>query len=181
MSKWVSLLRGVNVGKTRIKMADLRAAYEDLGFADVQSYVQSGNLIFSAEGEATTLAKQIREMISERFGFDLPSMVLPAAALGEALADNPFADLVEEPKQLHIFFLSDQPTAAAVEALNQDETARTQDEQLYVSRNRLYFFCPGSFARTKFTSKKLERLLGVDMTARNLRTVTKLNEMVQPL
>ena len=108
-----ALFSGINVGGNRIvKMAELRAFFEDLGFTGVQSYVQSGNVVFrAAKADAATLAKTIEDAFEKKWGFRSRIMVRDADWLEKLVAANPWPDLAGEPKKLHLYVLEREPTA----------------------------------------------------------------------
>ena len=110
--RYVALLRGINVtGKNMIKMETLRATFESLGFKNVVSYINSGNIAFdTAKTDDRKLAKKIRDSIQKEFGFDISVMVRSMSEIEEVVAWNPFAGKFESHKDLHVFFLNDKLT-----------------------------------------------------------------------
>jgi uncharacterized protein (DUF1697 family) len=120
-SAYIALLRGINVGGHKIiKMDQLRKAFEQLGFADVATHVQSGNVVFkSPERASEDLSKKIEEMVLRRFSMPVPVIVRTAEKVGEILRNNPFLkeggiDL----SKLHVTFLSQTPAKMAVKGLD---------------------------------------------------------------
>lgn len=109
---YVALLSGINVGGNRIvRMADLRAFFEALGFIGVQSYVQSGNVVFrAADGDAASLAWTIEDAFEKKWGFRSRIMVRDAAWFDRCVAENPYPELAGEPKKLHLYVLEREPT-----------------------------------------------------------------------
>src|SRR5262245_626248 len=102
MSTWIALLRGVGGGIRPLPMKELAAALTKIGLTDVRTYIQSGNVVFSAsKTSAARLSKEIGECISKKFGFESWVMVLTAAELRKAMAANPYPKADEEPKTLH--------------------------------------------------------------------------------
>lgn len=174
--RYIALLRGINVGgHNKLPMAELRTFLSAAGFTDVQTYIQSGNVVFSAEQMPDELAELIAGEIERAFGFRPQVMVLTAEALQAALAANPYPQAADDPKTLHLYFLKQPATEADVtgmEALKADSEAFTLTDQA------LYLYAPYGIGRSKL-AEKAERLLGVPATARNLRTVMKLAEMCQ--
>ena len=175
MSKFVAMLRGVNVGgHHRVPMAELRALCTGLGWRDVQTYIQSGNVVFSADGEERSLTAALTTAASARFGFDVPVVVRSAADLALTLAQNPFDPGAFSPTTLSVVFLAAPPPAAALAAL---DPARSSADTLVPRGRDLYLLTPAGFAKTKYTLDWLERRLGGPATARNWQTVTVLAEM----
>jgi uncharacterized protein (DUF1697 family) len=174
MSTWVALLRGVGGGIRTLPMKPLKAKLDALGLAQVRTYIQTGNVVFQDRRGAAALGKLIGQCIAEHFGFELAVMVVSARELEQALANNPFPQAQREPKSLHLFFLARAASAPDLEAMKKLK-APTED---FVLKNKiLYLYTPKGFGVSKLAAR-VERLLGVDATARNLRTATKLLEMV---
>jgi uncharacterized protein (DUF1697 family) len=171
VTKWIALLRGINVGGgNKVPMADLRALAEDLGWNDVATYVASGNVVFSAKGDADKLADTLRKALASGQGVDVPILVLPADRLKADLDACPFEP--KEEKHVHVLFLFDQPHLD--KALLAD--LKTPTEELSVNKQTAYLHTPDGFGRSKL-GEKLGKVVGCDFTARNLRTVRTLVEM----
>ncbi len=163
----VALLRAINVGAGRkVPMADLRALFASLGAHRVHTYIQSGNVVYDGELDATVL----RAALGARFGFDIPVIVRPAAVL-RAL-QNPWPD--EDPKIVGVVFLG---AAPAPERLAKLDRARIAPDELVGDGAELWLRCPTTFAETKVTVDWLERSLGTSATIRNARTVAALAAM----
>ena len=173
----VALLRGINVGGNNIiRMADLRATFESLGFSGVSTYIQSGNVVFDAtKTTATRLSKQIGECIVENFGFESWVMVLTAAELRRAMAANPYPKADAEPKTLHLFFMAKPPPSPDIAGMNK---LKSPSESFALKDNVLYFHSPKGFGISKLAAR-IDRLLGVETTARNWRTCTKVLAMAE--
>jgi uncharacterized protein (DUF1697 family) len=166
------LLKGVNVGgKNKLAMSDLRALFESLGHHDVETYIQSGNVVFRPVGRVT--ADALASQITKRFGLTVAVVLRTAAELGKVLGANPFADA--DPGTLHVGFMASKPSAASLGQLDFD--LHWPDAFAVVGRE-LYLCLPDGMARTKLPGY-LDRRLKVPTTIRNWRTVEKLTEMVQ--
>ena len=178
MSRNIALLRGINVGgRTSIPMAELRALCDGLGWKDVQTYIQSGNIVFEATGAAASLEAQLEEAVGRRFNIAIPVLVRSAKQWHALIAANPFPEAAEaEPNRL-MLSLSKRPPAAGAAAAIQ-ERARA-DEQVEESGGALWIHYPGGAGTSKLTPSLLDRLAGSPVTARNWRTVLKLAEMVE--
>ncbi len=178
MSRYVALLRGINIGaKKRIAMADLKALVEGLGCTGVATYVNSGNVVFnSGSGDETTLAESIEAALMARHGLDVPVAVRSGPELAAIVAANPFPEHANQPKTLHVSFLSEEPAADLVEALARVE--RGEDDYRVVGRN-VYLHYPNGMSGAVFMVNGLDRALAVTSTSRNWRTVLKLADMTR--
>ncbi len=176
MTIWIALLRGINVGgKNILPMKELVRDLESLGLEDVKTYIQSGNAVFRAASvDAVGLGAEISATIEKRRGFRPQVLLLAAGELQDAVAANPFPEAEAEPKTLHLSFLAAPPPAPDLEALR---AARAPSERFHLSDRVFYLHAPDGIGRSKLAAKA-ERLLGVAITGRNWRTVSKLREMV---
>jgi uncharacterized protein (DUF1697 family) len=173
----VALLRGVNVGgKAKVPMPELRSQLSDLGFEDVVTYVQSGNVVFRTGGGAKQVAGQVERTIADAFGLDVTVIVRTPAQLRTIAKSNPFLAEETDPQKLHVVFLSDRPSAAAAAALDPD---RSPPDRFHLRGRELYLHLPNGSGRSKLTNDYLERRLGVRATARNWRTLLKLIELTE--
>jgi uncharacterized protein (DUF1697 family) len=181
MAVIVSMLRGVNVGPhNRMKMEELRALYESLKLRDAQTYVQSGNVVFTTEEkDLGRLSKRIESGIEERFGFRSEVMVRTTAEMRDVVARNPFAKRRGiEPNKLLVTFLASVPEADAVEKVLQ---IKTDPEELRIEGRELYMYFPNGMARPKVSWVTIANKLKVAGTGRNWNSVTKLLEMAEKL
>lgn len=176
MPRYVALLRGINVGaKKRIAMADLTALVEGLGHTGVATYVNSGNVVFDAEsGDDTTLADSIEAALMTRYSLDVPVVVRSGEEMAAIVAKNPFPESADQPKTLHVSFLSEKPAAHLVDALTGIE--KGDDDYRVVGRN-VYLHYPNGMSGAVFMVNGLDRALAVTSTSRNWRTVLRLAEM----
>lgn len=172
MTQFIVLLRGINVGgHNKLPMKDLRELLEALGYELVQTYIQSGNVVLSADVRPDSAA--ITEAIEKRFGF-APRVFVISADRFRAVADaNPYEEEVAEPKHLHISFLSG-PAAADVDAM---QACKGPTESFTLTADALYLHAPDGIGRSKFAAAA-EKMLGVEATGRNLNTVRKLIGML---
>jgi len=181
MTAAISLLRGVNVGgHNKIKMEELRELYESLGLRHAQTYVQSGNVVFSTDArDFTRLSKRIADAIEERFAFRPGVILRTAADLRAVIAANPFAarrDL--DPSKLLVQFLASEPPADVREGVLRIES---EPEELRMAGRELYIYYPNGMARPKVAWASIERILQTPCTGRNWNTVRKLLEMAESL
>ena len=174
---WIALLRGINVGGNNIlPMADLREIMESLKFKNARTYIQSGNAIFESRStDPEKLSKKLSDAIEKTFSFRPRVMVVQGSVIDQALANNPFPQAADEPKNLHMFFMTEAPEhfdEAAFKAIQKP------GELFAYKDNVFYLYAPNGIWKSKIGAK-VEKMLGVDMTARNLRTVMKLKAMLE--
>jgi uncharacterized protein (DUF1697 family) len=174
MANRIALLRGINIGpRQRVKMPELRALLEDLGHTDVETLVQSGNVVFSSRAKPATLEKQLEEEIEKQLGVDPKVVVRTRDELAAAIEANPF-EVPDNPKDLHVTFLSGKPDAAAVKQL---ESADLAPDELRFSGREIYVLYDDGMGRSELAKQLGRAKLGVVATDRNWNTVTKLLEM----
>ena len=178
MTRYVALLGSINVGGNRLAMADLRAALEAHGFANVATVVASGNVLFDHSTAAdTVLEMQIAEIVKTRFGIDTFAAVRSQAELETALAESPFAGIGED-KFVHVVFLEGQPDAAAFEKLAADHAGRGV-EKLAPGTRALHVDYVGGAGNSKLTGDFIVRRLGCRGTARNIRSIRRMVEKMK--
>lgn len=177
MTTYISLLRGINVGGHRkMSMSGLRSLYKSLGFSSVQTYIQSGNIVFSSpETEADRMTNAITNGIAREFGLEVPVIIRSAQAWKQVIANNPFVSLPIE--NLHVLFLSAHPSDEGPSCTQADEEKSGGKWQ--VAGKEIYLYCPRGFSQFKFPPALTEKGLGVNITARNWSTVMKLNELAE--
>jgi uncharacterized protein (DUF1697 family) len=175
MASYVAMLRGINVGgHAKVPMADLRATFLDMGYGEVATYIQSGNVVFGASGSAAKIHATIEQGLEDRFGLGIKVILRTRAQLEKAIADNPLANGRRDDAKLHVTFLGATPASSRVSGL--DARGFLPDE--FVVRGReVYVHCPEGYGRTKLNNAFFERALGVTATTRTLRTVTTLAAM----
>ena len=172
MTTWIALLRGINVGGHRkVPMADLRALVEGLGYSDVSTYIQSGNLVFAADGGEADIAAALESAIEARFGFAVPVIVRSAEEFAMVAGAHPLADGGTDAGLLMVAFLDRAPVATPQDVI--DEDAFLPDRLLQVGR-QIYLEYPNGSGRSKLNAALLERRLGVRATVRNWKTVQAL-------
>jgi uncharacterized protein (DUF1697 family) len=178
MGTFVALLRGVNVGgKNALPMGELRAALAALGFEDVVTYLQSGNVVFrSRAGNARRLAAEVEQRIEQVFEISVAVLVRTPAELRKIAAGNPFLRDENDLTKLHVVFLDGRPAAGAMARLDPD---RSPPDRFSLRGRELYLHLPKGGGRSKLTIDYFERELGVRATARNWKTLTKLIVLTQ--
>ena len=180
MPTYISLLRGINVsGQKKVPMAELREVYEALGFASVQTYIQSGNVIFqSEETKVAVLRDRLEEAIRQFFGFDVVVLLKTAEGLRQVVEHPLFSSRSETINYLYITFLAARPDPARVAALSPPEPG---GDEFQVVNREVYVFCPNGYGRTKLNTTFFERALKVHATTRNGKTTRKLLELAAGL
>ena len=174
MTTYISILRGINVsGQRMIKMNALKEVYERLLFLNVQTYIQSGNVVFQCDACNTEdLACKISSAILTAFGFDVPVIVLEVAELKAIIDSNPFkADPEKIESDLYISFLSSIPEDFDLNKICQK---KSQEEEITLVGKAVYLYCPIGYGRTKLTNSFIESMLKVKATTRNWKTTTEL-------
>jgi uncharacterized protein (DUF1697 family) len=176
MPRYVALLRSVNVaGHGRIAMADLRESFAALGYDDVVTYIQTGNVLFSTSSKSEkAIVEAIEQQLAEDFG-DAPAvLVRTVAELRRVGTASPYAKGGANPARHHVTFLASPPKPAVLKALDLPPSGK---DELVVDGREVYVHTPNGYAETKYTGTFLERRLGVVSTTRNWNTVTKLCEL----
>ena len=174
--KHVALLRGINVGgKNMLPMKELINIFEAAGCSGVTTYINSGNIAFSASAEVLkTLSARVAADVATQFGFKIPVVLRSRAQLAQAISANPFPDAVAHPKSLSVLFLADIPS---VEALSKLDPNRSPGDQYQVIGREIFCFTPTGQADTKLTNAYFDSKLKTVSTGRNWNTVLKLYTM----
>lgn len=171
--RYIALLRGVNVGgNTMIKMAELKRSFESLGYENVVTYVNSGNIAFDAKkaSEASIVAK-IEKVIEKDFEKTVPVMVREQSVIPVIIEANPFAGKFESHKEMHVLFLREEMSAGDLERLKAD--AYPGEEYEAIGRE-LYCHLPKGVVDSLLGKSYIEKKLKLAVTGRNWRTVEKL-------
>lgn len=177
MTNHLALLRGVNVsGQKSIRMPELRDSFLAMGCGDVQTYLQTGNVVFRSDGShEATLAARIQARISQDFGHDVPVLVLSAKSLAHIADSNPLWPKTGADASLfHCTFLFEPVAAAVFEAL---KLPAGPDELALLLGNAILLHCPHGYGKAKLNNAFFERALGVPATTRNWRTVLALQAL----
>ncbi len=176
MDTYIVLLRGINVsGQKKIKMADLRKMLEKLKFQDVETYIQSGNILLRSREDGDTVGKRVKDGIAKTFGFDVPTLVKTYGQMKSIFGNNPFTDPFDiENKQIYFAFLKNTPPLELVEKFRQE---KFQGEQFTITDDCVYLNYKLGAGKAKISNNLIERKLKVSATSRNYRTTAKLLEM----
>jgi uncharacterized protein (DUF1697 family) len=175
MNTYIALFRGINVGgKNRISMQELMGIFQTIGYENVQTYIQSGNVVFSSDEKVTAKVKaRIQAEIIEKMGFDPTVLILSPKQLLDAIFHNPFP--TNEGKALHFFFFESPVNQASGKGL---KALQSPTEEFKLGEKVLYLYAPDGIGRSKLGSA-VEKKLDVLVTARNWNTVSKLAAMVK--
>ncbi|GAB7257142.1 DUF1697 domain-containing protein [Polaribacter sp. OB-PA-B3] len=170
MKKYIVLLRGINVsGRNKIPMAELRDLLNNLGFKNVQTYIQSGNIILeSIEGKSITCNK-IKEGIQTKFGLDIPVIARTIPEWKKAIAKYPFP--TDNTKIVAFVFLNRKVYETKIEVKD------SSNDKYLIDNDMVYIYCETGFAKTKLSNHLFERKLNVTATTRNYNTILKLLEL----
>jgi uncharacterized protein (DUF1697 family) len=174
MTTYAALLRGVNVGRNKLAMTDLRALLSDLGGEEVRTYLQSGNAVFGhSRTDPAWLAQEIEKGLAD-LGVTSRVLLRTGEELAGVLAANPYLARESDPAKLHVTFLAGPPAPDRIERLQvpagETGTFSLQDKEIYLH-------CPDGYGRTKLNNSFFESRLAAVATTRNWRTVTALSEL----
>ena len=179
MKIYIALFRGINVGGNNpLPMKELVGILEEHGCQNVKTYIQSGNVVFKIEEKRIPgLSDRLRSEIQERRNFSPSILLLSLAEFETIVAGNPFPEVENDPQALHVGFLAATPKRPDLERL---ERLREKNERFHLINSAFYLHAPDGIGRSKLAANT-ERLLGVSMTDRNWRTVSKILEMAREL
>lgn len=175
MNTYIGLLRGINVGgNNKLPMKELKAVLEGMGLTKVKTYIQSGNVVFQSERtDVKALSDEMTAAIEKSHGFAPRLFVMDSQQLNSAIDANPYPEAIDEPKSLHFYFLNAAAESPDLESLRD---LQKENERFELTDSVFYLHAPDGIGRSKL-AEKVERLLGVAVTARNWRTVSKVKEM----
>jgi uncharacterized protein (DUF1697 family) len=180
MQTFISFLRGVNMtGHNSIKMTELTKLYIELGFNDAETYIQSGNVIFSSDDKITvpSLAANIEKGILERFSFIIPVMIRTNNDLGALFSSNPFLNEINfDPSKMAVLFLHDKPTEAQIQKVAGIDYP---PDRFKIVGTDIFIYCPNGFGRTKLYTNFFENKMKVKGTARNWKTITTILQIAE--
>jgi len=172
---FVALLRGINVGgRNIVPMAELRGLLASLGYDDVVTYIQSGNVVFKASGSDDHVAAQMEHAIAGAFDAKPSVLIRMPKELQQIAEQNPYLARGADTSKLHVVFLNRAPAKGAEAKLDPD---RSPPDELTVQGQEIFLHLPNGAGRTKLTLDYLERVLGVRGTQRNWKTLLKLIEL----
>jgi uncharacterized protein (DUF1697 family) len=179
MPAYASMLRGINVGgQKKLAMQTLSEIYTDLGYKNVQTYVQSGNVVFTtAKADPAELVMLIEAAIEAETGYEVKVFIRQVKELKRLLEGNPFlGSRNEDPAWLHVTFLYASPVEGAWKKVIAPQSTR---DEFVRGKDFVYLFCPNGYGKTKLSGNFFERKLGVPTTTRNWNTVNALYKMME--
>lgn len=169
MTRLIALLRAVNVGGTgKLPMAELRAIAEAAGFAEVRTYIQSGNLVFSSTDDLSDVKRALEDRLESYAGKPVGVLLRTANEMAEVLDANPFSDA--NPSKVGVLFLDASPPDKTTETLKGQA-----DEEVALGKREVYIHYPSGMGRTKLQLPALSDM--AEGTTRNINTVAKLAKM----
>jgi uncharacterized protein (DUF1697 family) len=177
MEIYLCILRGINVsGQKKINMQELKVLFGALGYSNIRTYIQSGNVVFShAQTKPEELASQIKQKIAEQYGFEVPVLIRTKAEWQQVVDNNPFLQEKDmSTDKLHVTFLANEPQQVSREKLKE---FRYEPDRFILEGKEVYIFCPGSYGETKLSNAFFESKLKVTATTRNWKTVNELAKM----
>ena len=177
MKTYIALLRGINVsGQKKIRMADLKAHLEELGWEGIHTYIQSGNIVFrSTDGNPGQLAQAIKQKLQDKYGFEVPTLVLDPQELMNIIKNNPFTrDPGTTEDRLYVTFLFNLPRADLTRKLQE---LKQNNEQFIHDDKIIFLYYPEGYGRAVMNNNAFEKALQVEATTRNWKTINKLYEM----
>ncbi|SFZ89387.1 Uncharacterized conserved protein, DUF1697 family [Flaviramulus basaltis] len=171
MNTFIALLKGINVGgHKKVPMAELREYLTKCGFQNVQTYIQSGNVVFeSNEKSIQKIEETIMKAILDHFGFEVSVLVKTREKLKRIFDDSPFSE--EKKKASYFMMLHDTPESELVKEASEKIY---EDEEYEIIKDCIYFFCEKGYGQAKFNANFFERKLNTFATARNYNTMVKL-------
>jgi|SRR5579872_5811528 len=178
MHNCIAMFRGINVsGHKTIKMEQLRNSFLDLGFRNVRTYVQSGNVVFETGEAVEALSAKIDKKIRDDCGFEAPVTVKSVEELADIVKRNPFvSDKKVDQTKLHVTFLLADPPKNALQLL---QPLAATSERISIVGRQVYLYCPNGYGRTKLNNTAIEKKLTCAATTRNWNTTKALLEMAE--
>ncbi|EMJ94723.1 MULTISPECIES: DUF1697 domain-containing protein [Leptospira] len=178
MKTYIALLRGINVsGQKKILMKDLSSIFESLGFMNVKTYIQSGNVLFQDKSKnVKELIALIEKKIREVFGFEVIVFIRSKEEFKAIIQSNPFSK--KDSNRIYVSFLNESKKNPD---LTEIETVKIKGEELVIQNKEIYFFSPKGYGVSKLSNNFLEKKLNVSATTRNWKTVITLSELTNNL
>ncbi|WGH75543.1 DUF1697 domain-containing protein [Tenacibaculum tangerinum] len=165
----IILLRGINVsGKNKLPMTELKTLLEELGYHDVKTYIQSGNIVLKTDETLKDVANKIHIKIKEKYSYDVPVLAKEVKEIEEILQNNPYRHVPEKQRYLTFLFHETQINEVEVDA---------KEDEFTILKDVVYVNAVGGYGKTKLTNNFFERKLKVSATTRNFKTSNKLIEL----
>jgi uncharacterized protein (DUF1697 family) len=176
MARYLSLLRGINVaGHRKIKMTELVELYEKIGYTEVKTYLQSGNIIFTDRSKSGPQASHIEAAIKQALGYSVSVLIIPADRLIQIARRNPLLNKPEiAPQFLHLTFLFKESSILVDDAA----LPLAKEEAAVFENGHYYLYCPHGYGCTKINNSYFERILKIPATTRNWKTISALTALL---
>jgi uncharacterized protein (DUF1697 family) len=173
MPKYVAFLRAINVGGHVVKMDQLRRLFEEMKFANVETFIASGNVIFDSRAAATALESKIEKYLNQQLGYEVKTFLRTVPELAAIAAHKPFSDaeLNATGHILYVGFLGKAPGQSQIEVVM---SLAGRVDSFQVSQRELYWLCRKSFSESEVSGALLEKKLGMAATLRNINTVRRI-------
>jgi uncharacterized protein (DUF1697 family) len=168
--QFIALLRGINVGQKKVLMGDLKKALHEFGLKNIQTYIQTGNVIFETNKKADELSADLTDFLTRKFGFDIYVFITNKEELKSIVAKNPF----QTEERLYVTLLHAKIGKTEKESL---ENFNGGNDELSFGDKVIYLYCPGGYGETKLSNSFFESKLKQKCTTRNWRTINKLIEL----
>ena len=176
----ITLLRGVNMtGHNSIKMARLTDLFMKLGYKDAETYIQTGNVVFTSKNDSATreIALKIKKGIQKEFNYDITAIIRSIPELEKVIADNPFTGELEfDPAKLAVVFLDNEPGA---DQLGRVMNVSSPPDKFMIIGREIYIYCPNGFGKSKLYTNFFESKMKVTGTARNWKTINSLLKIAE--
>lgn len=180
MQTYISFLRGINMtGHNSIKMTELLALYNNLGYSDAETYIQSGNVVFSSMDDVPVpeIASTIERSILKRFNYNVPVLIRIVEEMRKLISANPFiAQENFEPSKMAVLFLYEETTKAQIQKVLDIDYP---PDKFKIVGKEIFIYCPNGFGRTKLYTNFFEKKMGVTGTARNWKTITTILQIAE--
>jgi uncharacterized protein (DUF1697 family) len=180
MKTFISLLRGVNMaGHNKIKMTDLSSLYKKIGLKDVETFIQSGNVVFTDPGNLseTDLTEQIEDAVSKKFKYNIPVIIRTPEEFREIVSLNPFSDVENfNPEKLAVIFLYEKPSEAQIEKVKNIDYP---PDKFIINGKEIFIYCPNGFGKSKIYTGFFENKMKVSGTGRNWNTINALLKIAE--
>jgi uncharacterized protein (DUF1697 family) len=175
MPTHIALLRGVNVGGNPLKMERLRELCAELGFENVRTYVQSGNVVFESPRTPGQCLQRLKEKLAGETRLPVAVVLRTASDLRRIIDENPFLKKRGiDSSKLHVTLVDRAPAKSAAQLLSMVDAG---DDEFRIAGAEIYIHCPNGYGQTKLSNTRIEKLLSVSATTRNWNTVNKLCEI----
>ena len=173
----LSILRGINVsGQKKILMSDLKKLYKELDFKNVQTFIQSGNVVFDSKNSAL-IAEKIEQKIKQKNNFDVPVIIRTLDEMEITITNNPFLKTKGiELDKLHVTYLSEIPSTESIKKVKE---FNFEPDTFHIIGKEIYIHCPNGYGKTKLTNTFFEKKLNVTATTRNWKTSNELLKIMK--